>query len=113
MLALTVLLADAAHRLRPCRRGGRIGGPARCRNAPRRASPALDRGAAGAMPARPAKPCDEPTFLIPGLPLSMAAMNLIYALVSPALLLRSAATETGDRQWSFRAILTRDERWSG
>ena len=28
------------------------------------------------MPARPAKPCDDPTFLIPGLPLSMAAMNL-------------------------------------
>jgi len=33
-----------------------------------------------AMPARPAKPCDEPTFLIPGLPVSMAAMNLVYAL---------------------------------
>jgi disulfide bond formation protein DsbB len=33
------------------------------------------------MPARPAKPCDDPTFLIPGLPLSMAAMNLLYALV--------------------------------
>ncbi|MBO0711783.1 MAG: disulfide bond formation protein B, partial [Acetobacteraceae bacterium] len=33
-----------------------------------------------AMPARPAKPCDEPTFLIPGLPVSMAAMNLFYAL---------------------------------
>ncbi|MBX6745795.1 MAG: disulfide bond formation protein B [Acetobacteraceae bacterium] len=28
----------------------------------------------------PTKPCDAPTFLIPGLPLSMAAMNLIYAL---------------------------------
>lgn len=26
----------------------------------------------------PNKPCDAPTFLIPGLPLSMAAMNLIY-----------------------------------
>jgi disulfide bond formation protein DsbB len=33
------------------------------------------------MPARPAKPCDAPTFLVPGLPLSMAAMNLIYAVV--------------------------------
>jgi len=33
------------------------------------------------MPARPSKPCDAPTFLIPGLPLSMAAMNLIYAVV--------------------------------
>ncbi len=28
----------------------------------------------------PSKPCDAPTYLIPGLPLSMAAMNLIYAL---------------------------------
>jgi disulfide bond formation protein DsbB len=27
----------------------------------------------------PAKPCDEPTFLIPPLPVSMAAMNFIYA----------------------------------
>lgn len=27
-----------------------------------------------------AKPCDAPTYLIPGLPVSMAAMNLIYAL---------------------------------
>ncbi|MCU0887866.1 MAG: disulfide bond formation protein B [Rubritepida sp.] len=27
----------------------------------------------------PAKPCDEPAYLIPGLPLSMAGMNLIYA----------------------------------
>lgn len=33
------------------------------------------------MPLHPSKPCDSPTFLIPGLPLSMAAMNLIYALV--------------------------------
>lgn len=32
------------------------------------------------MPARPAKPCEDPTYLIPGLPISMAAMNLIYAL---------------------------------
>jgi disulfide bond formation protein DsbB len=32
------------------------------------------------MPAKPSKPCDEPTFLVPGLPLSMAAMNLLYAL---------------------------------
>jgi disulfide bond formation protein DsbB len=33
------------------------------------------------MPSRPGKPCDAPTFLIPGLPLSMAAMNLLYAVV--------------------------------
>jgi disulfide bond formation protein DsbB len=38
------------------------------------------------MPSRPAKPCDEPTFLIPGLPLSMAAMNLLYALAFAGLL---------------------------
>jgi len=31
------------------------------------------------MPLRPSKPCDAPTYLIPGLPLSMAAMNLIFA----------------------------------
>ena len=29
---------------------------------------------------RPNKPCDEPAYLIPGLPLSIAQMNLIYAL---------------------------------
>lgn len=32
------------------------------------------------LAAAPAKPCDEPTYLIPGLPISMAAMNLLYAL---------------------------------
>jgi disulfide bond formation protein DsbB len=36
------------------------------------------------MPARPAKPCDEPTFLIPGLPLSLAAMNMLFALAFSA-----------------------------
>ncbi|BDG74587.1 disulfide bond formation protein B [Roseomonas fluvialis] len=30
------------------------------------------------MAAAPTKPCDAATYLIPGLPLSMAAMNLIY-----------------------------------
>jgi disulfide bond formation protein DsbB len=38
------------------------------------------------MPTRPGKPCDTPTFLIPGLPLSMAAMNLLYALVLTTML---------------------------
>ena len=33
-----------------------------------------------AMPAHPAKPCDDPTYLVPGLPLSMAAMDLVLAL---------------------------------
>jgi disulfide bond formation protein DsbB len=38
------------------------------------------------MPARPGKPCDAPTYLVPGLPLSMAAMNLLYSLVFAGLL---------------------------
>jgi disulfide bond formation protein DsbB len=37
------------------------------------------------MPAVPAKPCDDPTYLIPGLPLSLAGMNLLLALVLTAL----------------------------
>lgn len=32
------------------------------------------------MPARPAKPCDEPTFLIPFVPISMAGLNLLFGL---------------------------------
>ena len=32
------------------------------------------------MPATPSKPCDEPTYLIPGLPVSMAALNLLAGL---------------------------------
>jgi disulfide bond formation protein DsbB len=32
----------------------------------------------GSLRAAPAKPCDEPAYLIRGLPLSMAAMNAIY-----------------------------------
>ena len=38
------------------------------------------------MPALPSKPCDEPTYLLPFLPLSMAAMHFLYALTSAALL---------------------------
>jgi disulfide bond formation protein DsbB len=33
------------------------------------------------MPARPAKPCDDPSFPVPGLPLSLAEMNLLFALM--------------------------------
>jgi disulfide bond formation protein DsbB len=33
-----------------------------------------------AMPAHPAKPCDAASYLIPGLPLSMAAMNLLFGI---------------------------------
>jgi disulfide bond formation protein DsbB len=40
-----------------------------------------------AMPARPAKPCDDPTFLIPFLPVSMAAMNLLFSLGLAALVI--------------------------
>ena len=38
------------------------------------------------MPAHPAKPCDDPTYLIPGLPVSMAQMNLAYALAAAGLI---------------------------
>jgi disulfide bond formation protein DsbB len=38
------------------------------------------------MPARPAKPCDDPSFLIPFLPLSMAALNLMFAFAFAAFL---------------------------
>ena len=33
-----------------------------------------------AMPARPAKPCEDPDYLIPGVPVSMAEMGVLYAL---------------------------------
>jgi disulfide bond formation protein DsbB len=39
-----------------------------------------------AMPARPAKPCEDPDYLIPGLPISMSQMALLYALVVSATL---------------------------
>ena len=32
------------------------------------------------MPDKPSKPCDEPTFLLPGLPVSMAMMDLLASL---------------------------------
>lgn len=37
-----------------------------------------------AMPARPSKPCDEPSFPIPGVPVSLAGFNTLYALVFAA-----------------------------
>ncbi len=49
------------------------------------------------MPARPAKPCDEPTYLIPGLPLSMATMNMLFASTLGAGLMAVAL-----RRWSPR-----------
>lgn len=42
------------------------------------------------LAAAPTKPCDAATYLIPGLPLSMAAMNLIYGLGLGALALSLA-----------------------
>jgi hypothetical protein len=38
----------------------------------------------------PNKPCDAPAFLISGLPISMAAMNMIYGLGLGVLSLRLA-----------------------
>ena len=43
------------------------------------------------MPALPSKPCDEPTYLVPGLPLSMALMNTLLALALTVFLAISAA----------------------
>lgn len=37
------------------------------------------------LQAPPPKPCDAATYLIPGLPVSMAAMNILYALGLSAL----------------------------
>jgi disulfide bond formation protein DsbB len=49
------------------------------------------------MPARPAKPCDEPTFLIPIIPISLAALNLLYALVFSATLVVAMAARGSRR----------------
>jgi disulfide bond formation protein DsbB len=46
------------------------------------------------MPARPAKPCDDPVFLIQALPLSMAAMNMLYSLTLAALVYALARGRT-------------------
>ncbi len=35
-----------------------------------------------AMPLRPSKPCDEPSYLISFIPLSMAEMNLLFTVVT-------------------------------
>jgi disulfide bond formation protein DsbB len=52
-----------------------------------------------AMPTQPAKPCDSPSFPIPGLPVSLAAMNLLYAaafaLVLAGMLWRGAEGRSG------------------
>jgi disulfide bond formation protein DsbB len=38
----------------------------------------------------PTKPCDQPAYLVPGLPVSMAQMNLLYALGLAVVMLRGA-----------------------
>jgi disulfide bond formation protein DsbB len=50
------------------------------------------------MPARPSKPCDAPTYLIPHVPVSMAAMNLIYALGVAVLLAAELPASRGRRR---------------
>jgi disulfide bond formation protein DsbB len=47
------------------------------------------------LAASPSKPCDEPAYLIPGLPLSMAQMNLIYAAGLAVFIWRGAARRVG------------------
>jgi disulfide bond formation protein DsbB len=49
------------------------------------------------LAAAPSKPCDEPTYLLPGVPLSMAAMNLVYALGLGGFALSRAARKGGRR----------------
>ena len=65
---------------------------------PECAAPRLVGGSAGSllasMPDKPSKPCDDPTFLIPGLPVSMAAMNLIFALAVAGFMAMSAVRQT-------------------
>ncbi len=39
----------------------------------------------------PAKPCDEPAYLIPGLPVTVPQLNLLYALGLAALIWRGSA----------------------
>ena len=49
------------------------------------------------MPAHPAKPCDEPTYLIPAVPVSMAGMNLAFALALTGFLAMSATRSSATR----------------
>ena len=49
------------------------------------------------MPATPSKPCDEPAFLLPGLPVSMAAMNLGLSLALAGFLAMSILHQRGSR----------------
>ena len=65
---------------------------------PECAAPRLANGSIAArlasMPLRPSKPCDDPTYLVPGLPLSMAAMQALAALAFSAILAISLRTRS-------------------
>jgi disulfide bond formation protein DsbB len=50
------------------------------------------------MPARPSKPCDAPSYLVPGLPLSMAVMNLLYSIAVLGLLATYLVRSRGGAQ---------------
>lgn len=66
---------------------------------PECAAPDLGHGTAAErlarMPLFPAKPCDEPTYLVPGIPISMAMANLLLAL---ALSIYLAISAVGQRK---------------
>ncbi len=53
-----------------------------------------------AMPAHPSKPCEAPTFLVPGLPVSMAAFGGLYALVFAAGLAISLSRSARRQPWT-------------
>lgn len=65
---------------------------------PECAAPRLASGSIAArlasMPLRPSKPCDDPTYLVPGLPLSMAAMQALAALAFSVILATSLRTRS-------------------
>ena len=50
-----------------------------------------------AMPSRPAKPCEDPDFLIPGVPVSMTQMGFLYALAVSGSLAMSLSRSRGRR----------------
>ena len=75
---------------------------------PECAAPRLAGGGAArllaSMPARPSKPCDDPTFLVPGRPVSMAALGGLYALVFGAGLAICLSVKRKHASWtSIRA----------
>ncbi len=49
------------------------------------------------MPARPAMPCDQATFPIPAIPISLAAMNMLFALAFAGVLAMSMAGRSNKR----------------